>query len=340
MKIPKAVLPIWLALLCLPGLVRAGAPGVHVDAPVTKGNLSVYLLRGEGVVGKDYQSLSAGLETGKVRIEEYGGGAGENARVNTLRVRNDTDKPLFLQAGDVVRGGRQDRTLMGSLVVPPKSGWVDLPAFCVESGRWTGESDGTKHFRAGASTLPSRELKMAAQVSRDQSEVWAKVADYNKSAANNVGLAEGSLSPKSPSSLAKSFDNETLAKERAGYYDELHKAVEGKTDVLGAAFAVNGKIVSADLYGSPELFRAKWDSILRSASAEALSHRNESAAAEKPAPSAPMVEAFLSDAGGGKGETRAVGLGTKQVMHKGKKSVELEYEEDGKSVHKSYLADD
>jgi len=43
---------------------------------------------------------------------------------------------LYVQAGDVVNGGRQDRTLGVDFVLPAKSGRLPVPSFCVASGRW------------------------------------------------------------------------------------------------------------------------------------------------------------------------------------------------------------
>ena len=54
------------------------------------------------------------------------------------------DKDVFIQAGEILRGGRQDRTLGVDFVVPAMSK-LPVPSFCVESGRWHrrgAESDG------------------------------------------------------------------------------------------------------------------------------------------------------------------------------------------------------
>src|SRR5262249_5531978 len=45
------------------------------------------------------------------------------------------DVEVYIQAGDIVKGGRQDRVLSYDLIVPPRSGKVPLAAFCVEAGR-------------------------------------------------------------------------------------------------------------------------------------------------------------------------------------------------------------
>ncbi len=54
------------------------------------------------------------------------------------------------------------------------------------------------------------------------------------------------------------------------YIKNLSKIVEGRRDVAGYAFAINGKLNSADIYGSPELFRSMWPKLLKSSAVEAV----------------------------------------------------------------------
>ena len=56
----------------------------------------------------------------------------ETSDVNSLEIENLGDTPVFVQAGEIVKGGKQDRTLMVSLLLPPKSGRVPIAskAFC------------------------------------------------------------------------------------------------------------------------------------------------------------------------------------------------------------------
>ena len=78
---------------------------------------------------------------------------------------------LYVQAGDVVKGGRRDRTLGVDFVLPAKSGRVSVPSFCVESGRWhrrAREESGS--FSSSKSYLASKKLRMAAKMSKSQAD--------------------------------------------------------------------------------------------------------------------------------------------------------------------------
>ena len=63
---------------------------------------------------------------------------------------------MFVQSGDIVKGGKQDRVLTVSLVLPPRSGRIAIAAFCVEQGRWSarGKED-VKTFAGVATAMPS-----------------------------------------------------------------------------------------------------------------------------------------------------------------------------------------
>src|SRR5262249_38468322 len=54
------------------------------------------------------------------------------------------------------------------------------------------------------------------------------------------------------------------------YLDELNPLLNGKTDVIGFAYAINGEINSAEVYNNKNLFRALWPKLLDAAVTEAV----------------------------------------------------------------------
>ena len=85
---------------------------------------------------------------------------------------------MFIQSGDIVKGGKQDRVLAVSIIIPARSGRVKIEAFCVESGRWTkrGNEEAGK-FTSSNDRIVTKELKVAVNASRSQQEVWSQVSD-------------------------------------------------------------------------------------------------------------------------------------------------------------------
>ena len=252
---------------------QPGAPPQRVQnisGPFTYKNLSVYLVHGENQLkGKTPLTLEEAMDRGVVTVHE-------TSSVNELQIENvsSTDE-VYVQAGDIVKGGRQDRVLAVDLLVPPRSGRMPLDAFCVEHGRWTARgSEATHEFNSSTEIVPSKELKLAAKFSKSQAEVWERVEDTqgNLSAAANTNVA----SNVSKSSLQLSLENQEVRANASEYIGALRSIIEGKEDVIGFVFTINGEINSGDTYGSPELFAKLWPKLLKAAAIEAVagSHRS------------------------------------------------------------------
>jgi hypothetical protein len=100
-------------------------------------------------------TLQEALAKGSVQVTETG-------RVNELQIENTGAEEVFIQAGDIVKGGKQDRVLTVSFLLPSKSGRVPIASFCVEQGRWSarGKEDQSK-FSSAHEAMPSRAALLA-----------------------------------------------------------------------------------------------------------------------------------------------------------------------------------
>ena len=95
-----------------------------VSGPYTHDNLAVFLFHGPNQLdGERYIPLGEALEKKQILVHETGN-VGELEAENLSEVFD-----IFIQAGDVLKGGRQDRTLGIDFIVPAKSGRVPVPAF-------------------------------------------------------------------------------------------------------------------------------------------------------------------------------------------------------------------
>ena len=327
----------------------AAAGDLKISGPHTHGNLAVYFIHGESAKGPVPLTLAEGLERGGVRVFETGD-------VNELKIENAGDQPVFIQSGDIVKGGRQDRVITSSLILKPKSGEVPLAAFCVEHGRWSSRGgESATYFESAAEAVPSREAKLAMKaprtvsalgavgardggdsVSARQTDVWASVARTQAKLAS--GLNASVESEASATSLQLSLENEKLQKTRAEYVDALKTEGESGDDIVGYAFAVNGKLNSADVYESNGLFRKMWLKQLQSAATEAIGERDDKA---KPAeaPAADLVKTFLADAKQGAVTHDGVTSGNRIEVRDSVKAVYFAATPSASAVvHENYLA--
>ena len=325
-----------------PSKARADA-GAAISGPFVHGNLAVYFVHGTSAPGPVPLTLQEALAKESVRVDETGS-------VNELKIENTGDEDVFIQSGDIVKGGRQDRVLTVSFILPRKSGSVPVASYCVEHGRWTkrGHEDATR-FGSSMNVIPSRTAKLAMKApvpvdtsgsaygdtGQRQRAIWDEVARTQDKLT--AGVKTAVASPASATSLELSLENEKLNELRAGAI----KALEGKADgddIVGFVFAVNGRINSADIYPSNGLFRKMWVKLLTGSVTEALGEKT-SGAAGAPAPTTEAIRVFLADAEKGKSHAQEIGTLAKQDIRDADSALFIEAARaDGQWVHRNYLA--
>jgi hypothetical protein len=331
----------------MPGRAHAEAPP-EITGPFTHGNLAIYFVHGQSAPGPAPLTLQEALAKETVRVDETGS-------VNELKIENLGDEDVYIQSGDIVKGGRQDRVLTVSFILPRKSGAIPVASYCVEHGRWSkrGGEDATK-FGSSANALPSRAAKLAmkmkpasapaepgssysgySETSQRQRAVWDEVQRTQEKLSAGVNAAVAS--PVSGTSLELSLENEKLKETRSATI----KALEGKADagdILGFVFAVNGRINSADIYPSNGLFRKMWAKLLAASVTEAVGEKKAGSAGAAPPP-VEAVRAFLADAEKGKPDAQKIGSLALQEVRDADAALFVEAARaDGQWVHRNYLA--
>jgi hypothetical protein len=233
-------------------------------------NLQVFLLNSEEEpLAKEYVVLSEAMDKGYVEIAE-------TSDVQELIVENKSDKFVLINSGDIVKGGKQDRTVRYDVIIPPKSGKMPLASFCVESGRWQqrGEEDAGK-FKSNTKFVPSNDLKLAVKYDKEQNKVWDNVSKQQEKINKNASRAQGRevdvRQNASSSSLQLTLENEDLEALIADYKEAFEGALDKHKRAVGFAYAINGRLYGIDIYGSPQLFRALWGKHLDAVVTEAIS---------------------------------------------------------------------
>ena len=181
-----------LAALAASWSVRAA--DYRLSGPFTHENLSVFLIHGPSQSSRHFLTLQEALEQKKAIVYETG-------RVNALAIENVSgSQEIYVQSGDIVKGGQQDRTLKDDLIIPTNSGKISLTSFCVEHGRWSRRGAETVgRFDSAAQSVATREMKMAVKLAANQSEVWDQVAKAQGKLSNT--LAKSVSATASPSML-------------------------------------------------------------------------------------------------------------------------------------------
>jgi hypothetical protein len=201
-----------------------------------------------------YTSLKEAMYKKKIAVTEHGKGD-----VNTLFVENISSDTIIILAGEVVQGGKQDRMIAEDFILYPRSGKKDISVFCVEHGRWQARESGGSFN--GYFTISSNEVRKAGVVSKNQQEVWNKVAD--KTEKNQAATKTGTL--------AALRDSDSFTKELKLYSDFFNNTIVTEHDVIGIVAVSGDAILGCDMFATNKMFKEHYQNLLQSYATEAIS---------------------------------------------------------------------
>src|ERR1700687_1565693 len=290
----------------------SAAPRSHKAPPRTEGdwrildpvvyeNISIFpVVSGSSQDTSSFLTLEEGLASGEVIVSERGAAGmvrnrGEvrpipvpqydsGASVNQLVLINRSKRPLLLLAGELVSGGKQDRIIGQDRIVPVGAEPLPLDVFCVEHGRWTGNSS---QFTA-SKTIVHPSVREQAAVEQKQNEVWAAVAGGSTAAASlsaapsaqprlsSSALADAIASEAPTQSYRKIYESTRVGGSVDSFVEQVQRRFARATSglkgerVVGVVVAYGGEVAWSDIFASGDLFHQYWSKLLRSYAVEAL----------------------------------------------------------------------
>ena len=309
---------------------KAPDASYRLSGPYTHKNLTVFLVHGKDQTSRAFLTLQEALAQKKVRVYE-------TKEVNELVIKNFSNDNVYVQAGDIVRGGEQDRMISMDFIVPPKSGRMPIEAFCVESGRWNKRgNEEAAVFSSSENGVVSKEIKLAAKSAKSQQEVWETVKVAQDKLGRNVG---GSVQDQtSTSSLELSVESPKVKATTASYLKSLSGILQNKSDVIGYVFAINGKVNSADVYASHALFAKLWPKLIKSSAVEAVAEI-QNGLEHKPVTDE-TVQAFLAESEQASASTKDITRHVRLVTREDDKNAFYETQDRTQNdgfVHRNYI---
>lgn len=205
------------------------------------------------LAANDLPEISTGSDSG-LQIDEL-----DQASVPTLVARNPTATPILAVEGEHFIGGKQNRALNATVLVPPRSE-LKIPVSCLEQGRWGRRR---AYARSAAFAPPSVRRKvnegvhasMAFSSSRrgDQGAVWDEVS----------GML-GRLRMASRTDAAEDLNRAPALDE--GRHDQAEELIRRGPlpHQCGIAVAHGKQILAIELFGTPQLLVAHWQALVRS----------------------------------------------------------------------------
>jgi hypothetical protein len=276
----------------------------------------------------DFHLLPEALEAKTFTVSEQTSGGS----VPSLKVTNSGTKPVLLVAGDVVQGGKQDRIIVADVVVPVGADGFDIEVNCVEHGRW---QQGVTGVAFGYGGRGEAALKKVVQTGKSQSKTWKAVAALNAGKARATHAA-AELSPSTGTYMA------SLRSDKVNEWVEpavtaLVAGLKTRKEVVGVVLAVDGELVSAEMFGHPSLFAKSRDDLVRSFVLDAVSRDAKEDA--KP-PAVALAASFLRDAMTGERVTEEPAGAAVKAEREGERSRGFELtDKDGTLIHLNVYAE-
>jgi hypothetical protein len=300
----RAMLATAITLSLTTSALCDAADAYRISEPSLHGKMAIFLVHGASDGRPVPLTLQETIPKQQARVVETG-------TVNELVIENLSDQEIFIQAGEIVTGGKQDRVISSNLILPPHSGPIPMAAFCVEPGRWAardGEdgrsfavastampASGTRRVAAAAalSYAPQTPLAERSATPAAQSQVWedGRRVQFDLGQQLHANLA----TPSAPTSLASTLDSEALERATTKFVEILSPLGLDAEDVVGYVFVLDGKPVSGEIFASHALFRKLWPKLARAAIVDAIKSGDGGATASA-VPSPNEVTRFLAPA--------------------------------------------
>ena len=218
------------------------------------GGLMVFLLESsEAAHRMDYLSIEEALRKRVLTVCEKA-----SAEVPVLIVENTGRESILMLGGELLLGGRQNRTLKEDVLLPGRSGPVEVPVLCVEKGRWTAREKGF----TSKSSMAAVRVRGAAQGGLPQAEIWEEVEEYQKR-----------LRVKSASGDLQAIQDSAEVRQELARYRKAFAKHCWRPQAVGMVVARHGRIAGADVFCNPALFRTHRDRLLESYAIDCCAYR-------------------------------------------------------------------
>jgi hypothetical protein len=215
---------------------------VVYDSAWTYKNLKLIPVRftgGKGIASQQpaskFITLPDAMRQKKVSVKEIITDEGSDRSV--LVMKNFSKNNIVVNRGDVVEGGKQDRIIAETTIIPPGKEKQYVNVYCVEKGRWDKKP---KNFRYYAPA--DRKLKKILDVKRTQHEIWKAIDERYK----EIGLKNDTWAYKNVSKASAPVDT--------GYIRFFtRKFIESDRNFSGFIAVTDNTIIGCNLYANADL---------------------------------------------------------------------------------------
>lgn len=191
-------------------------------------------------------SFSDALKQHKIVIKENSADGG--ADVSTLFVKNKSKDNVLLMSGEMIQGGKQDRAIGKTTIIPAGRNKNYVPVFCIEKGRW---DDKAKRFRhAGTADVGVR--KQIDETQR-QNKIWKQIDNE---------LAEKNKKNQTAAYL-RAYNDSTLD-DTSYLHFFINKMRESDSSYAGFIAITGDRIINSEIFSGTDLCLAAYIEMIKS----------------------------------------------------------------------------
>ncbi len=242
---------LFVNMFAIPGRAQFSYAYLEVlyDSAWTYQNLQMVPIRfkaGRGEGGKmGYISLSEAMQQNKAKIREVPAKIGTDK--SSVTITNKSKQTILIKSGEMIGGGKQDRIMRQTTLIPPGQKKEIVTVFCIEKDRW---DDKPKSFFYGGSG--DLELMKAIDISRSQASVWKEI---------DRQYSMGNASSKTWSYL-KLYNDSSRHLEYSRFFKQ--KFQESKGGFAGFLFISGNHIMGVELFSKADYTTTSFDAMTAS----------------------------------------------------------------------------
>ncbi len=185
-------------------------------------------------------NIGEALRKHKITVKEMSDNGGPD--VSTLQIKNRSEENIMLMSGEMMQGGKQDRAIGATTIIPPGRRKNYVSVFCVEKGRWDNKAKAFKH--AGTADAAVRKQ---IDVTKRQSKVWKQI-DTVLLETNKKNTTSAYLNAYNDSTL---YDTSYLR-----FF--INKMKASDSSYAGFIAVTGNRIINAEIFGGTDLCLAAY----------------------------------------------------------------------------------
>ncbi len=226
----------------------------NIGEPSIISNLMILPVFGKSFDNGNTIVLDEAQSAGAIQVEEL-----HIPQVGQVNIKNFTDSNFFGLEGEELLGALQHRIFVTSFLLPGRTEKV-VPVSCVEEGRWSGNKNflsgstiAYPTLRAITSTSLLQNLSRGRGFEVDQQSIWKEISRKQTTLKTHSNTRSMHDTFEQLSDEISHFSNYTPEKDQVGFLALTNK-----------------KILCADIFLNPELFKKFMKKLLISYAIDAL----------------------------------------------------------------------